>query len=114
MLELPDATQKLSSNSAKRARLRSLQLRERCNPPGQALAWTAARPAPELRQALATYTDQGNKLFVPFYQGLLAEIEAQCDAAGALAGIDDALALAGETEERWSDAFLHRCRGQIL
>jgi predicted ATPase len=28
--------------------------------------------------------------------------------------IDEALALAGETGERWSDAFLHRCRGEIL
>ena len=28
--------------------------------------------------------------------------------------IDKALALAGETEEHWSDAFLHRLRGEIL
>ena len=28
--------------------------------------------------------------------------------------IDEALALAGETGEHWSDAFLHRLRGQIL
>ena len=34
-----------------------------------------------LRQAIAAYTDQGNKLYVPFYQGLLAEIE--MDVAGA-------------------------------
>jgi predicted ATPase len=27
--------------------------------------------------------------------------------------IDEALALAGETGEHWSDAFLHRCRGEI-
>jgi hypothetical protein len=33
----------------------------------------------KLRQALAAFTDQGNKLLVPFYQGLLAEIEAQGD-----------------------------------
>ena len=68
----------------------------------------------ELRQALAAYTDQGNKLFVPFFQGLLAEIEAQGDAEGALTRIDEALALAGETGEHWSDAFLHRLRGAIL
>ena len=36
--------------------------------------------ATELRQALAAYTDQGSKFAVPFYQGLLAEIEAQDDA----------------------------------
>ena len=33
--------------------------------------------ATELRLALAAYTDQGNKLFVPFFQGLVAEIEAE-------------------------------------
>ena len=83
-------------------------------------AWASARleghesAATELRQALAAYTDQGNKLSVPFYQGLLAEIEAQDDAEGALRRIDEALALADETGEHWSDAFLHRVRGEIL
>jgi predicted ATPase len=63
---------------------------------------------------LAAYISEGNKLFAPFFQGLLAEIEAQDDAAGALTRIDEAIALARETGERWSDAFLHRCRGEIL
>jgi class 3 adenylate cyclase/predicted ATPase len=67
-----------------------------------------------LRRALAAYTDQGNKLWVPFFQGLLAEIEAQDDAEGALTRIEEALALAGETGQHWSDAFLHRLRGEIL
>jgi len=40
--------------------------------------------ATELRQALAAFTEQGNIAFVPFYQGLLAKIEAQGDAEGAL------------------------------
>jgi predicted ATPase len=70
--------------------------------------------ATELRQALAAYTDQGDKLFVPFYQGSLAEIEAQEDAEGALTRIDEALAVAGDTGAHWSDAFLDRCRGEIL
>jgi class 3 adenylate cyclase/predicted ATPase len=83
-------------------------------------AWASARPdghqagVMELRQALAAYTDQGNKFLVPFFQGLLAEIEAQGDAEGALNRIDEALALADETGEHWSDAFLHRLRGEIL
>src|SRR5262249_40186206 len=57
-------------------------------------AWASARldglqtGATELRQALAAVTDQGIKMFVPFYQGLLAEIEAQGDAEGALTRID--------------------------
>jgi class 3 adenylate cyclase/predicted ATPase len=83
-------------------------------------AWASARldgretGATELRQALAAYVDQGNKIFVPFFQGSLAEIEAQGDAGGALTRIEEALALAGETGEHWSDAFLHRLRGEIL
>jgi predicted ATPase len=83
-------------------------------------AWASARleggetALIELRQALAAYTDQGNKVRVPFAQGLLAEVEAQGDAEGASTRIDEALALAGETGEHWSDAFLHRLRGEIL
>jgi predicted ATPase len=83
-------------------------------------AWASARldgsetAATGLRQAVTTISDQGSKAFVPFFQGLLAEIEAQSDAAAALTRIDEALALAGETGEHWSDAFLHRLRGKIL
>jgi predicted ATPase len=69
----------------------------------------------ELRQALADYTSGANKLFLPFYRGLLAEIEAEGHGAeAALGGIDEALALAGETGEHWFDAGLHRIRGEIL
>ena len=54
-------------------------------------------------------------MYVPFVQGLLAEIEAEEEgAAGALTQIDEALALASETGELWTDAFLHRIRGEIL
>jgi predicted ATPase len=46
---------------------------------------------------------------------VLAEIENEGrDAAAALAGIDEALALAGETGEHWFDAGLHRIHGEIL
>src|SRR5262249_21029060 len=51
-------------------------------------AWASARlggretGATELRQALAAYTDQGNKMSVQLFQGQLAEIEAQVDAEG--------------------------------
>jgi hypothetical protein len=81
-------------------------------------AWASARldgretGATELRQALAAYTNQGNKLFAPFFQGLLAEIEAQGDAEGALTRIDEALALANEIGEHWSAAFLQQCRAR--
>ena len=84
------------------------------------LAWARAKlgdrdsGSAEFRQALAEYASQGNK-FLPFFRGLLAEIEAERgDAEAALAGIDGALALAGETGEHWFDAGLHRIRGEIL
>ena len=52
----------------------------------------------ELRQALAAYTNQGNNLWVPFFQGQLAEIEAKVEGSNiALTRIHQALALAGET-----------------
>jgi hypothetical protein len=82
-------------------------------------AWANARlhdretRATDLRRALAALIGQG-RFSVPFYQGLLAEIEAQGEAEGALTQIDEALALARETLEHWSDAFLHRCCGEIL
>jgi predicted ATPase len=67
-----------------------------------------------LREALAAYLGQRNKLHAPLFQGLLAELDAEEDAEGALRGIDEALALANETGERWTDALLHRLRGEIL
>jgi predicted ATPase len=52
---------------------------------------------------------------VPLYQGLLAELEAEGQGVqGALVRIDEALALASRTGERWTDAFLHGIRGKIL
>jgi hypothetical protein len=59
--------------------------------------------------------DQGYKAFVPFFQGLLAELEAEGQGKEEpLAQIDSALKLADVTGEYWSDAFLHRLRGRIL
>jgi predicted ATPase len=68
-----------------------------------------------LRDAVAAYLGEGNKLYAPLFQGRLAELEAEGnDADGALRRIDEALALASETGERWTDALLHRIRGAIL
>jgi predicted ATPase len=85
------------------------------------LAWarvrSAARPMDptELRDALTTYTSLGNKLWVPFFQGLLAEIEADGPELDmALARIGEAIELASETGQHWTDALLHRIRGEIL
>ena len=67
-----------------------------------------------LREALAAF-GQGNKLYAPLFKGRLAELEAEGDDVEvALQLIDEALALANETEEHWTDALLHRIRGEIL
>ena len=69
----------------------------------------------QTREALEAYIGQGYKNTVPLYQGLLAELEAEGqNAQPALARIDEALALASRTGERWTDAFLHCIRGKIL
>ena len=74
-----------------------------------------ASGAEQLRQALAAYVDRGNRWFVPLFQGLLAELEAEGnDVDGPLSRIEGALSLANETGERWGDSMLHRIRGEIL
>ena len=71
--------------------------------------------AMELRALIAAYTEQGSRAYLPLYQGLLAELEAEAQGAeDASARIDEALALATETGEHWTDAFLHRIRGEVL
>jgi predicted ATPase len=84
-------------------------------------AWARSRPAfaransAELRRAIADYVKLGCKINVPFLVGLLAEREAEArDFDGAVATIGEALTLASETGERFTDAFLHRVRGDIL
>jgi predicted ATPase len=71
--------------------------------------------AKQFQQALVAYVEQGDKIWLPLYQGRLAEIEADGEGIEeALARIDGALALAAETREHWSDSLLHRIRGEIL
>ncbi len=84
---------------------------------GWANARLGAREAgvAELRDALAKMAEMGQRTYTPFFQACLAELEADGpDIAGALARIEEALALARETGERWTDALLHRIRGDIL
>ena len=85
------------------------------------LSWARARLGDResgmmgLSEALASYLGQGSKLNMPLYQGWLAELEAEGDDAdGALRRIDEALALANETGDHWTDALLKRIRGEIL
>src|SRR5262249_24739742 len=84
-------------------------------------AWACARlsdnnsETTELRRAIAAYSGQGNRVYMPLFQGELAALEAERGSADeALALIDEALAIARETGEHSSDAFLHRLRGEIL
>jgi predicted ATPase len=61
------------------------------------------------------YCDLELRAWVPFFQGLLADIEAERqDVEQALTQIDEALELAHQTGEHWTDSFLHRNRGEIL
>jgi predicted ATPase len=69
----------------------------------------------ELQQSVAAFADQGNKLWVPIYEGLLAELEAERgNVEVASSRIDQALGLAQQTGEHRYDAVLHRIRGEIL
>ena len=85
------------------------------------LAWANAHladgriGAEELRQHLKTYTELGNRCFVPVFKGSLAEIEVRVgELDEAVTDVNEALTLADETGEHWTDAFLHRIRGEIL
>jgi predicted ATPase len=84
-------------------------------------AWARARlgdsnsGTTDLRQAIAAYSGQGNRAYMPLFQGELAALETERKGTEEpLALIDEALALARETGEHLSDAFLHRLRGEIL
>ena len=80
-----------------------------------ARAWLGDRESGmrELREALAAYLGQGNKLYAPLFQGRLAELEAEGDDAdGGPQRIGEALALANETGEHWTDALLHPFAGK--
>jgi predicted ATPase len=82
-----------------------------------ARAWLGDRESgmTGLQEALKAYLDQGNKLHMPLFQGRLAELEAEGDDAdGPLQRMDQALALANETGDHWTDALLKRIHGEIL
>jgi predicted ATPase len=69
----------------------------------------------EMRHALAKRVEAGMRASMPYLLGKLAELDAECQSADeAAAHINEALAIAGETGERWTDALLHCIRGDIL
>src|SRR5262249_23077371 len=68
----------------------------------------------EMRRGLAIYREQGLKWSLPSFEMAVAEAEAAAgDIAAGLARLDDALAEAERTEQRWCEAEMHRIRGEI-
>jgi predicted ATPase len=68
-----------------------------------------------LRRALESYLFQGSRSGAPSFHALLAELEAmQEDLDGALALIDQGLAIAKQTGEHYTDPYLYRLRGETL
>jgi len=68
-----------------------------------------------MRRGLAIVREQGNVWFLPSLEAALAEAEARAGETDAgLRRLDDALAEAERTEQRWYEAEMHRIRGEIL
>ena len=69
----------------------------------------------QLRRVLSAFVDQGVRVNLGFYSGLLAGLEAKTlGSERALARIDEAFRLSNEVEHRCSLPFLHRLRGEIF
>ena len=70
----------------------------------------------EIHRGLKKLAEHKALVSVQLGQGLLAELEAELPTRRnrALTRIDEALALAEQTEQHWTDSFLHRIRGNIL
>jgi predicted ATPase len=75
----------------------------------------AAAGAMQVQRVLAAFVEQGVRINLGFYNGLLAQLEAETlGAESALARIDEAFRLSNEVGHRCSLPFLHRLRGEIL
>ena len=83
---------------------------------GWARAATDARAGiAEMRESLAAYERLGNQLSRPHFLGLLAEALGHAGHRGeAFCVLDEALASAERTSERYYEAELHRLRGELL
>ncbi len=75
----------------------------------------AASGAEDLRRVLADRVHLGARYNAWFYNGLLAELEAETlGTESALARIDEAMALARQVENRCNLAFPYLLRGELL
>jgi hypothetical protein len=71
--------------------------------------------AAQIRRVLTAFAEQGVRVNLGLYTGLLAGLEAETlGADAALARIDEAFPLSNQVEHRCSLPFLHRLRGDIL
>ena len=71
--------------------------------------------AAQVRRVLGLFVDQGVKVNLGLYNGLLAQLEVETlGADSALARIDEAFRLSDQVEHRCSLPFLHRLRGEVL
>ena len=71
--------------------------------------------AAHVRRVLGVFVDQGVKVNLGFYSGLLAQLEAETlGADSALSRIDEALHLSDQLEHHCSLPFLHRMRAEVL
>jgi class 3 adenylate cyclase/tetratricopeptide (TPR) repeat protein len=69
----------------------------------------------EMREALSAYIASGTRSVLPMLLGFIAEVEAEAENFGeASTRVDEALALARQNGEGWTDSLLHRIRGEIL
>ena len=69
----------------------------------------------QIRQGLAAVRETGSALWEPYFLALLADVYAQAGQVEAgLATLDEALAAAQATGERWAEAELYRLRGSLL
>jgi adenylate cyclase len=71
--------------------------------------------ADEIRNALADYRNEGNRLYIPVFLGLHADLEATAgEPERALALIDEGLVAAQVSGNQLYDAFLYRLRADTL
>jgi len=68
-----------------------------------------------MRRGIAIYREQGLVYLVPTFEAALAEAEASTgEITAGLQRLEDALAEAERTEQRWYEAEMHRIRAEIL
>jgi predicted ATPase len=69
----------------------------------------------KMRKAIETFAKPGNRIWLPLFHGLLAELQADTrDANAALGSIEKGLSISEQTCEHHTDSFLHRLRADTL